>query len=103
MEMIASIFGFLGVFLILKTGGIDFKSLFYLGIGVLSGISLAFSQIFLHRSAQTDDNLSIMTYTYLYGSILSAFLSICFYEDELRRSIDIEPNCTIIFDFNGGR
>ncbi|EOA3904754.1 DMT family transporter [Bacillus cytotoxicus] len=78
MEMIASLFGFLGVFLILKTGGIDFKSLFYLGIGVLSGISLAFSQIFLHRSAQTDDNLSIMTYTYLYGSILSAFLSICF-------------------------
>lgn len=78
LEIIAAFVGFLGVFLILKTGSMDYESFFYLGIGLLSGLSLAFSQFFLHRSAQTDDNLSIMTYTYLYGTIIAGTLSALF-------------------------
>lgn len=75
LEIIAAFVGFFGVFLILKTGSMDYESFFYLGIGLLSGLSLAFSQFFLHRSAQTDDNLSIMTYTYLYGTVIAGTLS----------------------------
>lgn len=80
LEIFSAVTGFLGVLLILKTGTVSYESFLYLGIGVLSGISLALSQIFLHKSAQTDDNLSIMTYTYLYGTIIAGLLSICFAE-----------------------
>ncbi|MED2438401.1 DMT family transporter [Bacillus thuringiensis] len=81
LEVLSALTGFLGVFLILKTGSVSYESFFYLGIGVLSGVSLALSQLFLHKSAQTDDNLSIMAYTYLYGTIIAGLLSICFAEE----------------------
>ncbi|WP_283747988.1 EamA family transporter [Bacillus thuringiensis] len=51
-EILAAFVGFFGVFLVLKTGGIDYESFLYLGVGLLSGLSLAFSQFFyieVHR------------------------------------------------------
>ncbi|HDR7660262.1 DMT family transporter [Bacillus wiedmannii] len=91
LEIIAAFVGFLGVFLILKTGSIDYESFFYLGIGVFSGVSLAFSQFFLHKSAQTDDNLSIMTYTYLYGTIIAGILSALFSKESYSEVFTTTP------------
>ncbi|PEW78835.1 hypothetical protein CN424_14820 [Bacillus cereus] len=91
LEVIAAFVGFLGVFLILKTGSIDYESFFYLGIGVFSGVSLAFSQFFLHKSAQTDDNLSIMTYTYLYGTIIAGILSALFSKESYSEVFTTTP------------
>ncbi|MDR4943168.1 DMT family transporter [Bacillus wiedmannii] len=84
LEIIAAFVGFLGVFLILKTGSIDYESFFYLGIGV-------FSQFFLHKSAQTDDNLSIMTYTYLYGTIIAGILSALFSKESYSEVFTTTP------------
>ncbi|PFJ18615.1 hypothetical protein COD67_16335 [Bacillus cereus] len=91
LEIIAAFVGFLGVFLILKTGSVDYESFYYLGIGLLSGLSLAFSQFFLHRSAQTDDNVSIMTYTYLYGTIIAGTLSVFFSKESYSEVFTATP------------
>ncbi|ETE99318.1 DMT family transporter [Bacillus thuringiensis] len=95
-EILAALIGFFGVVLVLKTGGIDYESFLYFGVGLLSGLSLAFSQFFLHRSAQTDDNLSIMTYTYLYGTIISGVLSACFSKGNY---MDVFTNNTMVLVF----
>lgn len=96
LEILSALTGFLGVFLILKTGSVSYESFLYLGIGVLSGVSLALSQIFLHKSTQTDDNLSIMTYTYLYGTIIAGLLSIYFAEESY---LEVFPGNKVMYIF----
>ena len=71
--ILSIITGIFGILVIFGNGGNHLLSFTGL-VGLLSGLSLAFSQIILHRNIKRESNLSCMFWLYLFSSLFSAII-----------------------------